>query len=54
MGMFNSAMMWGCTLPEIVVWFLIFSLKSYICIEIIGISVSDVDCRFALGRFLAG
>lgn len=34
------------------VWLLIFTLKSYICIGIIG--VSDVDCRFALGRFLAG
>lgn len=53
-GMFNHAMMKGGNPFKKAVWLLIFTIKSYICIGIIGISVSDVDCRFAFGRFLAG
>lgn len=37
---------------KIMIWLLIFTLKSYICVEIIGISVSDVDCGFVSGRLL--
>lgn len=35
-------------------WLLIFTQKAYICIGIVGICVSDVNCRFSLCRFLTG
>lgn len=53
-GMFYSAMRYGGNPFKKDVWLLIFIQKSYICIGITGISVSDVDCRFSLGRFLTG
>lgn len=53
-GMFYSALIQGGNPFKKVVWLLIFTPKSYVCIGIIGISVSDVDCRFSSGRFLAG
>lgn len=54
-GMFHgSAMRYGGDPFKKGVWLLIFTQKSYICIGITDISVSDVDCRFSLGRFLTG
>lgn len=51
--MCNSAMIWGYVFFLLVVGFLIFTLKSYVYVEVFGSSVSD-DRRCVSGRLLAG